>query len=297
MSKEDTESLTKILGVGQSYAKDLYLRYGLSYTGLLRLSKRRSCTLPADLRERILLSSQMTPVPYANAKSVVDDLLIALRRGVGAQTRMCPAGSFRRLSHTVGDIDLLCCVSSREISSRINGIIMEHRNCVKVLCSGDKKTSILYRVSKNSLIRVDVLCTPAVSYGASLLYFTGNREHNITMRTRAESMGMLLNENGLWTKSSKLRLAGSAEAEIYDMLGFLYVRPELRSAVLPSVKDREIYQKEVYLSVAIDCGIKVLKRMLPSSYERRHSVAIKFGLQSVTHLPEQLLEIASTSFL
>jgi DNA polymerase (family 10) len=59
-------------------------------------------------------------------------------------------------------------------------------------------------------------------------YFTGSKEHNITLRSRALKMGLTLNEYGLARLDDNAVVAGETEEEIYAALGLAWIPPELR---------------------------------------------------------------------
>ena len=57
-----------------------------------------------------------------------------------------------------------------------------------------------------------------------MLYFTGDKTHNIWLRKIAIKKGLKLNEYGLF--SGDKSIAGKTEKEIYDKLGVKYISPE-----------------------------------------------------------------------
>src|SRR5260370_38013987 len=57
---------------------------------------------------------------------------------------------------------------------------------------------------------------------------TGNKEHNVTLRTRASKMGLTLNEYSLSKVEGGERVAGATEEEVYAKLGLPWIPPELR---------------------------------------------------------------------
>jgi DNA polymerase (family 10) len=77
-------------------------------------------------------------------------------------------------------------------------------------------------------LQVDLRALPGESYGAAMQYFTGSKEHNIAMRTRALKLGLTLNEYGLARLDDNQRVAGETEPEIYEKLGLQWIPPELR---------------------------------------------------------------------
>lgn len=64
------------------------------------------------------------------------------------------------------------------------------------------------------------------SFGSALLYFTGSKETNITMRKIAIRKGLKLNEYGVYRGEE--RVAGKTEEEVFRSLGMQYIEPELR---------------------------------------------------------------------
>ncbi len=65
-------------------------------------------------------------------------------------------------------------------------------------------------------------------YGAALQYFTGSKDHNISLRRLALDRNWKLNEYGLSDLSTGERIAGKSEDEVYRMLGLPFIEPELR---------------------------------------------------------------------
>jgi DNA polymerase (family 10) len=70
-------------------------------------------------------------------------------------------------------------------------------------------------------------------------YFTGSKEHNVAMRTRAVRRGLRVNEWGVFRipdgadpeslgKEDGERLAGETEEGVYEVLGMTWMPPELR---------------------------------------------------------------------
>jgi len=72
------------------------------------------------------------------------------------------------------------------------------------------------------------VCTKG-NLGAMMLYLTGDKQHNISMRIHAADMKLQLNEYGLFDRTMVKRLAGETEKGIYARLGLLYLVPRKRS--------------------------------------------------------------------
>ena len=143
--------------------------------------------------------------------------------------KITPAGSLRRGRETVGDLDVLitgaCCVDDAQRAALIEEIL-RFPGIVDVLAKGDNKVSFKLR----SGMQVDVRTLPPESYGAAMQYFTGSKNHNVTLRQRALKMGYTLSEYGLSRLDDNQRVAGKTEDEIYGALKLDWIPPELRES-------------------------------------------------------------------
>src|SRR4029077_5612661 len=90
---------------------------------------------------------------------------------------------------------------------------------------GENKASA--RVGREGL-QVDVRALPRESFGAALQYFTGSKEHNVALRSRAVRMGFKLSEYGLFRSDDESLVCGRSEEEIYEALGLRWIPPEMR---------------------------------------------------------------------
>jgi DNA polymerase (family 10) len=133
------------------------------------------------------------------------------------------AGSYRRGKETVGDLDIL--VTSRHPETVMDQLA-SFSGWKTTLARGETKMSI--RV--DGQFQVDLRVVPEESFGAALQYFTGSKEHNVAIRSRARRMGYTVNEYGVTRLDdpSGKSVAGSSEQEIYNLLGLRWIPPELR---------------------------------------------------------------------
>ncbi len=136
--------------------------------------------------------------------------------------KLSVAGSLRRGKETIGDLDLL--VTGTGAPEALERFV-QHPKVHEVLGKGVNKASVKYGLEG---LQVDLRALPAESYGSAMQYFTGSKEHNVTLRTRALKAGLTLNEYGLVRLEDDIRVAGETEQEIYEMLGLEWVPPELR---------------------------------------------------------------------
>jgi DNA polymerase (family 10) len=135
-------------------------------------------------------------------------------------SRCLVVGSFRRMKETIGDIDIL--ISTDEPEQVIEFFVsMPEIQEIK----GKGKTKVFVELRNG--IDVDLLVVPEESFGSAAQYFTGNKDHNISLRNLAVSMDFHLNEWGLFNKKGR-RIAGFDEQGIYERLQLQYIPPEIR---------------------------------------------------------------------
>jgi DNA polymerase (family X) len=131
------------------------------------------------------------------------------------------AGSLRRMKDTIGDIDIL-------VSSKHPAAIMDYFTRYPlldtILAKGETKTSILLTDG----LQMDLRVVEDKSYGAALQYFTGSKDHNVTLRGLAIKKSYKLNEYGLFTKDTDRYITGHTETDVYHKIGLDYIPPELR---------------------------------------------------------------------
>src|ERR1035438_4680486 len=139
--------------------------------------------------------------------------------GVDAIT---PAGSLRRGRETVGDLDLL--VTGPRAQAALDAFV-GYKGVTEVLGHGENKASA--KVGREGL-QVDVRALPPDSFGAAMQYFTGSKDHNVAIRSRAVKMGLKLSEYGLFRVEGDLKVAGDTETGVYEALGLPWIPPELR---------------------------------------------------------------------
>ncbi len=161
----------------------------------------------------------------SDALPLAESLLEALRSHPDV-IRCSSAGSLRRHREVIGDIDLLA-------SSKTPGTVLEfftqQSGILNVIAKGETKASVLLEGGIQSDLRV----VSDAEFPFALMYFTGNKEHNIVMRQRAIERGLRLNEYGLFrskteTRDPKLLVACKTEEEIFEKLGLHSVPPEMR---------------------------------------------------------------------
>jgi DNA polymerase (family 10) len=135
------------------------------------------------------------------------------------------AGSFRRKKEIVRDLDFL-------VSTKKPEAVMEffttHPLVENILAHGATKSSVIL---KNG-IQCDLRAVTAAEFPFALNYFTGSKEHNVRMRSRALSRGWSLNEYRFSAAEGReLREplpVIQEEDDIYRALDLDPIEPELR---------------------------------------------------------------------
>jgi len=164
--------------------------------------------------------------------STAEDAALAIaahiKKAGKAVESITPAGSLRRGKETVGDLDLLVTMAEGHTKQKdVDSVakqILTYERIDQILAHGENKVSFTL---ENGL-QVDVRLLEKAHFGAALLYFTGSREHNVSLRGRANAMGYTLNEYALATLKAEKPVAGRTEEEIYTKLKLDYIPPELR---------------------------------------------------------------------
>ena len=164
---------------------------------------------------------------WEQADDIATNLLAWLRQCPAAR-QVEAAGSWRRGRETVGDLDL---VVDGDDSATVMDRLATWPDTAAVLQRGETRMSI--RGPQN--VQIDLRVVPPESFGAALQYFTGSKEHNVRLRSRARELGLTINEYGVHRLGSDEAapprsgaVAGRTEADVYAAVGLPWIPPELR---------------------------------------------------------------------
>jgi DNA polymerase (family 10) len=208
--------LTRVPGLGPRTAKDIYDALGiLSLDGLEDAARSHRLLavrgIKARTEENILKGIAMLKrtegrIYFPEAWILADSLLITLRALPGV-ARAEVAGSARRASETVGDLDLLVASDDPEA---MGGEFTRLPQVSEVIGRDGTTTSVRVR----SGMQVDLCAVRPDSFGAAWVTFTGSEAHYKQLRARAERIGKVI--------------AGATEEEVYAALDCAWIPPELR---------------------------------------------------------------------
>ncbi|MEK6595355.1 MAG: DNA polymerase/3'-5' exonuclease PolX, partial [Pseudomonadota bacterium] len=147
------------------------------------------------------------------------DALEKFLAAIPGVTKVTPAGSYRRMRETVGDLDILVAASA---PNPVMQSFIAYDEVAEILSAGVTRASVILKCG----MQVDLRVVKEASYGAALHYFTGSKSHNIALRRMAQKSGLKINEYGVFR--DKIRIAGETEASVYAAVGLSYIPPELR---------------------------------------------------------------------
>jgi DNA polymerase (family 10) len=165
-----------------------------------------------------LLKKQKGRIPYLKAKKIADKIVSELKK-LAEVDEVIAAGSLRRKMPTIGDLDI---VVKTKYPERVIDKFVKMPFVKKIVGQGNEKATIITKEN----VQVDIRVFTEEEFGAGMLYFTGDKEHNIWLRKIAIKKGLKLNEYGLFRGSK--RIAGRTEQEIYQSLNVKMPIPEKR---------------------------------------------------------------------
>ena len=227
---ESLVAMLRIPGVGPKRAQLIYRKLGVKTLAQLEKAARagRLSTLRGmgkTLEQTILRGidqdkAHAARVPLAEAEAYVRPLVATLRASPGVE-QLDVAGSFRRRSETVGDVDILVASSHAPTVART---FLHDPDVKQVLARGETKCSVVLR----SGLQVDLRIVPRSSYGSALHYFTGSKPHNIAIRLLGMKRHLKINEYGVFRGTRQI--GGRTEAEVFEAVGLPWIPPELRES-------------------------------------------------------------------
>lgn len=256
--------------------------------------------------QRMLLS-QALPL----AQSIIEFL-----KPHPAIEQICYAGSLRRGKETIGDLDILTSPFDINKAPDIILAFQKYPEISNIIASGPTKSSVIL----NSGVQVDLRVVEQKSFGAALHYFTGSKDHNVTIRDLAKKAHLRINEYGIYrignreaTNVEDMELEyieGETEEKLYKVVGLNYIPPTLRenrgefeassNSELPNLVELKDLHGDLHINSNYGLGKNSLKEIADFFIQKKFSyIAINDLLDSpesrspltLEKLQEQITEI------
>jgi DNA polymerase (family 10) len=161
-------------------------------------------------------------IPIGEALPIVEEIIAVLSSIPGVRN-LTAAGSLRRFRETVGDIDLMGTADNPE---EVIDAFVALPQVRQVLAQGSTKASVIV----SGGLQVDLRMVEHDSFGSLLQYFTGSKQHNISLREKWHKQGLKLSEYGITVIATGKLEKFATEESFYRRLGMQYIPPELREA-------------------------------------------------------------------
>lgn len=275
--------LTAVEGVGPSTIRALYEKLGIKTVSDLEKAARsgKISAIPhfgKKSEEKMLKSIAF--LKKSHGRFLLGDVL-GLARSIENRLRNSEgvrhadlAGSLRRMQETIGDIDIVACAKNPELITKTFAQFPEVEH---VYAKGTTKINVRLKIGIDADLRV----VSEKEYGAALLYFTGDKQHNIELRKLAIAKKWKLSEYGLFQRGKIL--AGRSEAELYARLGLTWIPPELRtsSGEIHAAKEKNLPDLIPYQSIRGDLQVQTSWSDGSASVEKMALAAIAHGLDYI----------------
>jgi DNA polymerase (family 10) len=226
---EGVAEFLRLPALGPKTARRIWQDLGITTVEELRKAAEaeRLRTLPglgAKTEERILKALGEKPqekrtllaVALPAVRAVVEVL-----REHPASNEVSEAGSVRRRTETVKDLDIIATASD---PAALTDYLTKLTWVAEIEAKGKTKATV---VSHDGL-RFDLRVVPPEAYGNLLQHFTGSKRHNVALREDAVRRGLSVSEYGVKDVETGEVFTARTEEELYERLGYEWIPPELR---------------------------------------------------------------------
>ncbi len=229
----DVVAFTRLPGLGPKTARRIWRDLGVTTLPELRKAAeeqrlRTLSGLGAKMEESILKAlDEETSAPPEAGRPLLGVALPAVLAAVEtlrqhpAAVKVSEAGSARRRRETVRDLDIIATATD---AGELIRYFVELPWVVEVVAKGGTKATVL----SSEGLRFDLRVVPPECYGNLLQHFTGSKHHNVALREEAVRHGFSVSEYGVKIVESGEVLTHAEEPELYELLGYEFIPPELR---------------------------------------------------------------------
>jgi DNA polymerase (family 10) len=230
-------AMTKLPGLGPKRARRLYEELGLDSVTALRdaAADQRIRSLKGfgpKAEETLLAAAEAALEREASGESgggriqlsralAVAEPLVAALRAHEASERVELAGSARRMTDSVKDLDVIASASDPLA-------LAQAAAALELVESAGTPGSAGVRLRTHTGLSVDVRIVAPDQFGNLMQHFTGSRDHNMALRAAAVRRGLHVSEYGVLDDATGTTHRCEREEEVYGLLGMAYIEPELR---------------------------------------------------------------------
>jgi DNA polymerase (family X) len=224
--------ITRLPGLGPKRARRLFDELGIDSLEALRAAaeghKIRSLKgFGPKAEESMLAALSAAGAGEPRVRIVLDralavgEQLVAALRAHPASERVEIAGSARRMTDSVKDLDVIATatdpLSLAKAAAKLD-----------LIETAGTPTEAGVRLRTHTALQVDLKIVAPDQFGNLLQHFTGSKEHNMALRDAAVRKGLHVSEYGVLDDATDETHRCATEAEVYALLGLQYIEPELR---------------------------------------------------------------------
>ena len=225
-------AVTRLPGLGPKRARRLYDELGIDSLDALReaATQHRIRDLKGfgpKAEESLLAAVAADGAGERQARVVLDralsvgEQLVAALRAHPASERVELAGSARRMTDSVKDLDVIATASDP-------GALAQAAAALELVEASSGVGNAGARLRTHTGLQVDLRIVAPDQFGNLLQHFTGSKQHNMALRDMAARKGLHVSEYGVLDDADGVTHRCATEDEVYGLLGLAYIEPELR---------------------------------------------------------------------
>jgi DNA polymerase (family X) len=280
--------ITRIPGLGAKKTRKLFDELGIDSIDKLRAAAeseqiRGLRGFGAKAEESILAAlaagedgRPKARILLSKALGIADALASALREHPACD-KVQVAGSARRMTETVKDIDLIATSSDpAQLSSAFCAL--------PLIAEASRSGEAGARALTHNGLAVDLRIVAPEAFGNLLQHLTGSKQHNEALRTEAVKRGLHVSEYGILDDSDGITRTCATEEEVYELLGMDWIPPELRenrgelkaarAHDLPRLIEESDLRGELHCHTVASDGRQTVEQMAEAARERGYEYIV-----------------------
>src|SRR3954452_9973957 len=210
--------ITRVRGFGAKRSRKLFDELGIKSLDDLKaaVEQERLRDVPGfgpkaeeNIKQALAAGPKGERLLLSKALQIADSLLAAIREHP-AVDRIELAGSARRWSETVKDLDFIATAADAEE-------LADAFAALPLLGEIQRKGVAGVKAVTHNALPIDLRIVPPENYGNLMQHFTGSGKHNEALRTEAVKRGFHVSEYGVIDDSTEMTHACATEEEVYEL--------------------------------------------------------------------------------